>query len=62
MGRNGRGEGGGEWLNVRLQRCDLGEMSASGVAFFGGLDLAGDGGIGIGCWELAIFDERVVEN
>jgi hypothetical protein len=37
-------------------------MFASRVAFSGGLDLAGDGGIGIGCWELAGFDEKVVEN
>jgi hypothetical protein len=37
-------------------------MFAHGVAFFGGLDLAGDCDFGKGCWELAGFDEKVVGN
>jgi hypothetical protein len=37
-------------------------MIASGVAFFGGLDLAGDRDFGNGCWELAGIEEKVVGN
>jgi hypothetical protein len=48
--------------NVRLDGCDLAGMFAWLVAEIGGFNLVGYLQMRIGCWELAIPSEKVVEN
>ena len=56
------GRGAGNPLNVRLAGCVMLQMFARMVADIGGLNLMGYLQMRIGCWELAIPSEKVVEN
>jgi hypothetical protein len=48
--------------NVRLDGCEIAQMSARRVADIGGLDLSGYPHLRFGTWKGAKLSERVAEN